>query len=244
MAASGGVFADELKERATMAITTRIAPMYGGQKIFAAVLCAVFGIWGAYDYAVKIPRQEAEYAEYEKLTEQLKGMSGRQLNEQEGAVAIAAATRLKEISPDGAAPVKPSKFNSITQWFYIACLPFAPWFLWIYVKTSRQKYTLDDDGTLHYFGDKEHGSGEWKQNEIADIDMGRWMAKSIAYAVHTDGRRLILDAYLHKNLHLIIGAIASRMYPDKWDVEAKIVKAGQGAEEGAEGAEPAEAVSE
>ena len=54
--------------------------------------------------------------------------------------------------------------------------------------------------------------------------MSKWMAKSIAHVVHTDGTRLMLDDYKHRHLHLIIGAIASRLYPQDWDAQAKIVK--------------------
>jgi hypothetical protein len=83
-------------------------------------------------------------------------------------------------------------------------------------------FNHDDLKTYPLFGD-----GAWTREEMADIDMDRWMAKSIAWLVHTDNRRLKLDAYLHKDLHLIIGAIASRLYPDQWDDQAKPIKADQ-----------------
>ena len=51
------------------------------------------------------------------------------------------------------------------------------------------------------------------------------MAKSIAYVVHTQGTRVKLDDYKHRNLHLIVGGIASRLYPEAWDAEAKQIKA-------------------
>ena len=121
-------------------------------------------------------------------------------------------------------PEPPSAYDRATQWLFILSLPCAPWFLWLYIKAKKQKYTLDDEGTLHFTGDPELKTGSWAQSEIADIDMSRWMAKSIAWLVKTDGTRLKLDAYLHKDLHLIIGAIASRMHPDEWDAEAKPLK--------------------
>ena len=58
-----------------------------------------------------------------------------------------------------------------------------------------------------------------------------WMAKSIAWLVHSDGTRVKLDDYKHKNLYLIVGAIASRLHPDQWTPEAKPVKAEQEAAE-------------
>jgi hypothetical protein len=212
-----------------MAITTRIAPMYGGQKIFAAVLFLVFGLWGVYDYVWAIPQKELRFEQYEAAMTQRASIIERLerngfLTETEVASLDAANREIGELAPGGVVPVKPRTWDRATQWAFISCLPFAPWFLVLFFKAKRQKYTLDDDGTLHFTGDPEHQSGAWTQDEIVDIDMSRWMAKSIAWAVHADGRRLKLDAYLHKDLHLIIGAIAHRFYPDEWDTEAKLVK--------------------
>lgn len=116
---------------------------------------------------------------------------------------------------------KPHEYDRIMKGLvFLPCLPFFPYFLWIYYRTKRQVYQLDDDGTLHSL------LGEWPEDSIADIDMSKWMAKSIAHVVHSDGRRLKLDDFKHKNLHLIIGAIASRLYPQDWTTEAKQVKDG------------------
>lgn len=218
-----------------MAIKTTIAPMYGGQKLFAGVLFLVLGLWGLYDYAVKIPAQEKHHAEFTELTTKLKEFEGRELTGAEQQEVVVAIDRLNVLAPGGVAPIKPSKFNRATQWAYMTCIPFAPWFFWLFVKAKRQKYELDDQGTLHFAGDPELKSGQWTKEEITDIDMSRWMAKSIAYPVHADGRRLKLDAYIYKNLHLIVGAIASRFYPELWDPEARKVKSNQPAADQASG---------
>ena len=42
--------------------------------------------------------------------------------------------------------------------------------------------------------------------------------------------RLMLDDYKHRDLHLIIGAIASRLYPQDWDDQAEIVKSSDSGE--------------
>ena len=55
--------------------------------------------------------------------------------------------------------------------------------------------------------------------------MTRWMSKSIAHVVHTNGTRAKLDDYQHKDLHLIVGAIASRIQPKEWTPDARPVKA-------------------
>jgi hypothetical protein len=132
---------------------------------------------------------------------------------------------LNALSPGGAPPTPPGKWDGLTCWLFMLCLPCAPYFFWLYVKAKKQKYRLEEDGALHFEGDPEYGTGAWGQAEMADIDMSRWMKKSIAWLVHTDGKRLKLDAYLHKNLELIIGAIASRLHPNEWTDEAKPRKA-------------------
>lgn len=114
---------------------------------------------------------------------------------------------------------KPHKYDRIMKGLvFLPCLPFFPYFLWIYYRTKRQVYELDDNGTLH------SQAGDWPADSIADIDMSKWMSKSIAHVVHTDGTRLKLDDFKHRDLHLIIGAIASRLYPQDWDDQAKKVK--------------------
>jgi hypothetical protein len=215
-----------------MAITTRIAPMYGGQKIIYGLLFLVLGVWGGYDMWVSIPRRQATFDQWKALKDEYAGLrekkdklpQGVDVSPEDLARYAQLEQQLKALSPDGSELVAPGALDRVVQWVYLSCLPFAPVFLWQYVKAKRQKYRLDDDGTLYFEGDPQLGSGAWPQAEIADIDMSRWMMKSIAYPMHKDGRRLVLDAYLHKNLHLIIGVIASRFYPTQWDTEAKLIK--------------------
>lgn len=124
----------------------------------------------------------------------------------------------------------PAKYDRIMQWLFIACLPMAPYFLWTVLRTRRRVYRLDDDGTLHM------PEGTWAARDVADIDMSRWMAKSIAWVVHRDGTRVKLDDYKHRNLHLIVGAVASRLHPADWTPEARPL---QGAAAGAGPPQPA-----
>jgi len=109
----------------------------------------------------------------------------------------------------------PGKYDRITQWAFISCLPCVPYFVWMFLASKRRVYRLDDDGTLHT------PQGTWARDDIADIDMGRWMAKSIAWVVARDGTRIKLDDYKFRDLHLIIGSIASRLHADDWTGEAK-----------------------
>jgi hypothetical protein len=98
---------------------------------------------------------------------------------------------------------------------FVPCLPFGLYMFWALHRMRRKVYWLDDDHTLHFPG------GEWGNDEIADIDMSRWMAKSIAFVEHRGGERLKLDDYIHRDTHLIVGALASERYPEQWDADAK-----------------------
>lgn len=218
-----------------MPITTSIAPTYFWRLVLIAGMCVVFGVWGVYDLFVKIPNQEQRYEEFTRLVEE-RGQfdalrekykaEGRMPTEEEVRRFQENEQRLQIVAPGGKPPTRPSKFNRLTQWIYIACLPCAPYFVVLLKRSTRQRYALDDEGTLSFEGDPQLGSGTWSKDQIADIDMSIWMKKSIAHAVHADGTRLKLDAYVHKNLELIIGAIASRLYPDEWTAEAKPIKRG------------------
>ena len=217
---------------------------YGIRMLFFVGLCLVFGVWGAYDYFVMIPNQQAVFERYDQvksehatlqtqLDDLVKKVHTRSEREQLGGALEKKTAELNALTPGGEVPVPPSQFDRITQIFFMTCLPCVPFFFLLYRKAKRQTYRLDDDGALHFTGDPILGNGQWKREEIADIDMSRWMSKSIAHAVHADGKRLKLDAYLHTNLHLIVGAIASRLHPSEWNADAKPVKAAQASAESA-----------
>ncbi|MDG2423390.1 MAG: hypothetical protein P8M22_05370 [Phycisphaerales bacterium] len=113
----------------------------------------------------------------------------------------------------------PSKYDRPVQWMFILCLPFVPWYLWALFSTGSRKYRLDPDGTFHM------PEGTWKAEQISDIDMSRWMAKSVCWVVSTDGTRIKLDAHIYKGLDTMIGVIAHRLHPDNWSLDARPVKA-------------------
>ena len=109
----------------------------------------------------------------------------------------------------------PGKYDRPIQWMFILCLPFAPYYAWVLLRSSRRRYTLDAEGTL------ESPDGTWAADDIATIEMDRWMAKSIARVVHIDGRRAVLDAYVHRDLDRIVGRLASRFHPEDWGEDAR-----------------------
>ena len=306
-----------------MAITSKVRPSYAWRMIILAVLCLVFGLWGAYDYWVAIPRQEVQYQRFQVLEETRNALEATpgtpdyrdrqqsaetairaellplietmsagadvtavavddpqhpgwiamllinsadrvseseqnvgELNERAKAVIAHAKTHedfvwfrgllmsavavdelerrprpaeaplagvplmaynyvTEQIEDMGGAPTKPSKFDRITQWAFILCLPCAPYFLLLYRRARAKTYRLEDDGSL------VTPEGTWAADDIKDIDMGRWMSKSIATVSTADGKEVKLDDYLFKGMHLIVGAIAHTRYPDVWDENAK-----------------------
>ncbi len=114
---------------------------------------------------------------------------------------------------------QPSAYDRPVQWLFILCLPFVPWYLWQVATNIKRRFVLSDDGVLTLPGDEV-----WAPEDLADIDMHRWMRASKAWVVHTDGHRVLLDDYVFKGMFRIVGALASRKYPGDWTVEAKLVK--------------------
>lgn len=215
-------------------ITTTPSPSQVLRLLFITLLCIVFGLWGMYDLWVKIPRREHVVQRFHSVSQTLKELettlqakrqSGQPPTQGEIDAYNAANAELKSLTPGGEEPVAPSKFDRAVQWVYVSCLPFALWPLMGLFKIRRQKYRLDEGGGLSFEGDPEHGSGAWSAAEIADIDMSRWMAKSIAWVIGPGGKRLKLDAYLHKDLDRIVAALASRLHPGAWDADARPIKA-------------------
>lgn len=113
---------------------------------------------------------------------------------------------------------EPSAYDRPVQWMFILSLFFVPIYMIALMKHSPNVYQLDAEGNLFL------PQGEWARDDIADIDMSRWMAKSTAIVEHVDGRSAKLDAYIFKDLHLIIGAVAHRLYPDQWESDGRKVK--------------------
>ncbi|MCH2141407.1 MAG: hypothetical protein MK077_00190 [Phycisphaerales bacterium] len=112
----------------------------------------------------------------------------------------------------------PNSYDRPIQWLFILCLPFVPWYLYGLIQSRRRSYRLSDDGTLHLPGET------WSPDDLADIDMSRWMKSSKAWVVHRDGHRVLLDDYIYKDMYRIIGAIAEARYPESWTANAKPVK--------------------
>jgi len=124
---------------------------------------------------------------------------------------------------------QPSAHDRPVQWLFILCLPFVPWYLWQVLANKKRRFRLQDNGVLEL-----PGNDVWAPDEIADIDMHRWMKTSKAWVVHTDGRRVLLDDYVFKGIFRIVGVLAATRYPDDWTLEAKPVKKTADGDDGSE----------
>lgn len=274
--------------------TSKLRPRAGFRWIAIAVVSLVLGLWGVYDYAIKIPGDAAKHerfqiamhvaaaleeasfsaegyrtkadtarqridAEFERLGEQpdelpersevaasvdqLRSALSKADKEHLDAWLTALAvyrrgldspTRLGSTLSGWAAiaweltqPVinafgsvtPPAAFDRLIQWAFILCLPFFPWYMLIYIKASRKQYRLTEVGELHLPGNQT-----WPLENIAGIDMSRWMSKSIATVRHTSGRTETLDDHIYKDLHIIVGQLAHHFEPDTWNEDATMIR--------------------
>jgi len=120
----------------------------------------------------------------------------------------------------------PSEYDRPMQWAFILCIPFGFYYIWAFVKmSSRAKiYKFDDQGGL------TTPEGSWTADEITDIDMSKWIARTgnaratwTATVVTSDEESVLLDDYIFEDMHLVIGALAHRFYPQQWAPNAKRV---------------------
>ena len=278
-----------------MAISTTIQPKYLFRLIAITVVSLVLGLWGVYDYVVRIPRQQELFdhgqvysqvqkaltsadegntasvaaahetvrAELDKLKEAGTLDDPNAADNQKGwaaelalfnAALIEAASRrpianasqgyidtsdlAKDRVNETAKIEKPGTFDRITQIAFISCLLMIPYLLWQYLRLKRTVYRLEDDGSL------QHPGGTIGHDAIAEVDMSRWMSKSIAFVVGSDGTRVKLDDYVFKNVDRIVGKLAHEREPTVWQEDARPVKSDDDDDDtidGAEGDAPAEA---
>ena len=118
----------------------------------------------------------------------------------------------------------PNKWNRMVQWLFILCGPYALVAGLQLATGLRKNYSVDDEGAFH------HPKGTWAAAEITDIDMSRWMSKSVARIIHADGHSVKVDDYVHQDADQIIGAIAHRLRPEEWTDHAKAVEEKQATE--------------
>ena len=207
-----------------MAIRTHISPFLFYRDILIAVACAFFGAWGWYAYAVRIPNAETAFAEYVELQTAKDGFEKRVAkNETLSQAEQAEFIRVKQAINDRfkETPAPPPTYDRAVQlWVYVVGCGVlgTPWALWSLLSLRRRSFQVTDDGML------VTPEGTCRLDAVHDIDMSRWMSKSIAVVTLENGATSVMDDYKYKQLHLIVGAIAHRLYPDQWTAEAKVAK--------------------
>ena len=227
-----------------MAIETTLQARQKWWNILYAVICAVLGAWGAYDYWVTIPRKEAEVAAYEvaaTAAEEMEAKARAATAAPGGAQPLSVedvkAYEAAKAVVDKGKPVAPAAYDRPVQlWLYIiGCgVLGVPWFLWEWLSAASKKYRLNADGSFEFNG------RTIPMEDIADIDMAKWMSKSVATVVAKDGTRITLDDYKFKNSNLIIGGIAARLYPNDWDADGRDLNKIRAQEEAAAASDAAE----
>lgn len=208
-----------------MALESRIRPRNFWFTAGYAVLCAVLGLWGAYDYWERIPRQEAAFAEYQSATERAKRYAdlsvpgAPRLTAEQEADYQAARDVVDRYAAGAPTPVA-AYDRPLQLWVYmIGCGVIGTgWCVMSLVRTGSRSFRLDDDGTLHA------GIRRIARDEVTGIDMSRWMAKSIATIQVKDGPPVVLDDYKYGGMHLIVGTYAHRFDPQVWNADATLVK--------------------
>jgi len=207
-----------------VAIQASVQPRQIGWNILYTVICGGLALWGAWDYWVTIPRAEANFERYTEAVAIYQTLSEKSQQDSLGLSAEETASFLlaeAELAEFAAPPVKPAAYDRPVQlWLYmVGCgLLGTPFFVWNLISLPRQarRWRLEDDGSL------ATPEGLVPADEIVDIDMTRWMAKSIGTVLLRDGRKVPLDDYKFRDMHLIVGALATRFHPEEWTSEARM----------------------
>jgi len=228
-----------------MPIESKVRPSLTAKNLIVAVICLGFGAWGWYDFAIKIPTREADFAAFtaaEKTKSELEALArlAPLTEEQRGEFREAETVLARFIEK----PIPPAAYDRYIQlWVYIVGCGVlgTPYFLYAQWRLGRKRYRLDDDGTLHA------PEGTFAPDQLKTIDMANWMEKSIATVETTPGVRVKLDDYEYKGIEDIVAVLAARFHPGEWTSDARPIgdpksrdtKAARAAEKSADAAEAA-----
>ena len=223
-----------------MRIQSTLKKSFVGWNSLYLLMMLVFGVWGAYDYWVKIPNQEIAAIEYEAFAEELRILQESEVKPLPEAQAIRyeeVKLILKERFDNTPPPFPASYDRPLNLWVYfIGCgVLGTPWFAWKLIRQPRIDATLEEDGSL------VTRQGTFTADQITDINMSKWMSKSIA-SVLVEGKDepIVLDDYVYQNTYLIVGKLANRFYPDEWSEEAKVITSDSTSEDSEESTESSE----
>lgn len=205
-----------------MRIETTIQPKYLWWNLLYAILCVALGAWGAYDYWVTIPAREEAAKAYEaaqKVKADLAAQAALRSLTAEESVRYGDAEAVLAAFANAPPSMPPAYDRPLQLWVYfVGCgIVSAPWFLANIVLTRGRRYILEEDGTLLT------PTGRFAPSDMTDIDMSRWMSKSIA-VVQVTGGMVKLDDYKHAGIARIVAVLAQRFHPGKWTDEPRPVE--------------------
>lgn len=191
------------------------------------VICFGLGLWGAYDYWVRIPHDEQRYKEFESVkgtfdSLQKKADEGKSLSAEER-VAYEDSKKLMAGFQPPPTPV-PAWDRPLQLYVYvIGCgILSAPWFLRSLLKVRGKRVELTE---LSDAGILRSGNITIEVREAIEIDMSRWMSKSIATVRGPGGATIEIDDYMLEDGAKVVGFFAHRFSPAEWTTEAKRVTA-------------------
>lgn len=202
-----------------MPIVTRVQKRQTIQNVAYAVICLGLGIWGWYDYAVTIPRDQAAFDEFMAAEASKSDLEERSrtamLTDEQKREFRAAEEVLARYTEK---PTEPAAYDRPVQlWLYIVGCGVlgTPWFLYAQWNLQRRRYRLEDDGSFHA------PEGTFAKDDLVGIDMSRWMEKSIALVETRGGARILLDDYKWSGIEDIVAALAARFHPGEWTSDAR-----------------------
>jgi len=202
-----------------MPIETRIQPRQTFWNLLYVFMCLGFALWGWYDYSVKIPRKEAEFAEYsvaEKAKSDLeKKVQATPLTDAEKTEYKSAVETLAKYKEKPAEPAAYDRAVQLWLWIVGCGVLGTPYFAIAQWRLTRCRYRLDDNGDL------TAPEGFFTTDQLADIDMTRWMSRSIAVVKTASGRQIRLDDYKYQRTEDIVAALAARFHPGQWTSDAR-----------------------
>ncbi|NBX35970.1 MAG: hypothetical protein EBR10_01930 [Planctomycetes bacterium] len=193
------------------------------------VVCFALGVWGAYDYWIRIPHDEQRFRDYETVkgsfdSLQKKADEGRTLNADERKQYEESKKRVAEYQPPPS-PV-PAWDRPLQLYVYvIGCgVISTPWLIWSLQRARRKRVELSD---LSDTGVLRGGETTIEVRQVTEVDMSRWMSKSIAVVRGPAGASIEIDDYLLQDGEKVVGFFANRFHPSEWTTEARRVVASE-----------------
>lgn len=197
-----------------MLIETKVAKRYWVRKALLTLMFFGFGCLALYDGIVKYPKEIdawSEYSRYNSLKERKNTSALSRAEAQEFAL-----LDTKFSDPSVRQPRERHERDIRIQYTLAAiCFPASAVFVLTWLLSARRKYIIREDGTL------VAPEGVFPADSLTDVDMTKWMDKSIAVVEirggpAKGGTAVKLDAWIYDGLDEVIEKLARRFHPDEF----------------------------